>query len=412
MRHLTKIKNHKVITDKKIIDDVLTRGVEQVFPDKETLRKLLLSGKKIRLYCGFDPTATSLHLGHGMTVRKLAQFQRLGHEVIFLFGGFTAMIGDPTDKAQARKTLTAAQVRNNMKGWRKQIVNLIDARKTLFKNNHSWLSRLNFSHILKLTSYFTAQQMLARDMFQKRIAEGKDLYLNEFMYPLMQAYDSVAMDVDLEIGGNDQMFNMLAGRTLMKKMKNKEKCVLTLKLLADPTGKKMGKTEGNMIALTDSPEDMFGKVMSWTDEMIVPALEILTDVPMELVTEVANKLKSGALNPRDAKMDLAYDVVEIYLGKQAADQGREYFKRVVQEKEKPTEVSEVIVAVSDKIGVTDLFLQAGLVASSSEARRLIKEKALKIDDQIVAHHELETVIPIDGLLLQRGRRQFVRVKSK
>jgi tyrosyl-tRNA synthetase len=263
-----------------------------------------------------------------------------------------------------------------------------------------------------LTSYFTAQQMLARDMFQKRIAEGKDLYLNEFMYPLMQAYDSVAMDVDLEIGGNDQMFNMLAGRTLMKKMKNKEKCVLTLKLLADPTGKKMGKTEGNMIALTDSPEDMFGKVMSWTDEMIVPALEILTDVPMELVTEVANKLKSGALNPRDAKMDLAYDVVEIYLGKQAADQGREYFKRVVQEKEKPTEVSEVIVAVSDKIGVTDLFLQAGLVASSSEARRLIKEKALKIDDQIVAHHELETVIPIDGLLLQRGRRQFVRVKSK
>ncbi|MFA6228423.1 MAG: tyrosine--tRNA ligase [Patescibacteria group bacterium] len=412
MRHLIKYRSNKVIIDKKIIDDVLTRGVEQIFPDKETLQKLLLSGKKIRLYCGFDPTATSLHLGHGMTIRKLAQFQRLGHEVIFLFGGFTAMIGDPTDKAQARKALTAMQVRANMKGWKKQIANLIDTRKTLFKNNYSWLSRLNFSHILQLTSYFTAQQMLARDMFQKRLAEGKDLYLNEFMYPLMQAYDSVALDVDLEIGGNDQMFNMLAGRALMKKMKNKEKCVLTLKLLADPTGKKMGKTEGNMIALTDKPEDMFGKVMSWTDEMIVPALEILTDAPMELVKAAAAKLKSGAINPRDAKMDLAYDIVEIYLGKQAAEKGREYFKRVVQEKEKPAEVPEIAVAVKGKIGVTDLFLRAGLVASSSEARRLIKEKALKIDDQLVAHHEFETIIPADGLLLQRGRRQFVKVKSK
>ncbi|MFA6594186.1 MAG: tyrosine--tRNA ligase [Candidatus Buchananbacteria bacterium] len=412
MRHLIKYRRAKVIADKKIIDDVLTRGVEQVFPDKETLRKLLLSGKKIRLYCGFDPTAASLHLGNAIAIRKLAQFQRLGHEVIFLFGGFTAMIGDPTDKAQARKALTAAQVNGNMRGWKKQIVNLIDVKKTAFKNNYSWLSRLRFSQIIQLTSYFTAQQMLARDMFQKRMAEGKDLYLNEFMYPLMQAYDSVALDVDLEIGGNDQMFNMLAGRTLMKKMKNKDKCVLTLKLLADPTGKKMGKTEGNMIALTDSPEDMFGKVMSWTDGMIAPALEILTDVPMELVQDVAAKLKSGAVNPRDAKMDLAYNIVEIYLGKHAADRGREYFKRVVQEKEKPAEMPEIIVEAKGKTGVTDLFLQAGLVASSSEARRLIKEKALKIDDQIVAHHEFETAIPADGLLLQRGRRQFVKVKRK
>lgn len=412
MRHLVKHKIPKIIVNEKIIDDVLSRGVEQVFPDKATLKKLLMSGKRIRLYCGFDPTATSLHLGHGMTIRKLAQFQELGHQVIFLFGGFTAMIGDPTDKAQARKALTAAQVRANMRGWKKQIVNLIDVRKTVFKNNYSWLSRLKFSQILQLTSYFTAQQMLAREMFQKRISEGKDLYLNEFMYPLMQAYDSVAMDVDLEIGGNDQMFNMLAGRTLMKKMKNKDKCVLTLKLLADPTGKKMGKTEGNMIALTDSPEDMFGKVMSWTDEMIVPALEVLTDVPMELIKEVAAKSKSGAINPRDAKMDLAYDIVEIYLGKKAADRGREHFKRVVQEKEKPTEVPEVIIEVKGKIGVTDLFLQAGLVSSSSDARRLIKEKALKIDDQLVTHHEFETVIPAGGLLLQRGRRQFVRVVTK
>lgn len=403
-------KKASVVTDEQRVEEILTRGVENIYPDKESLKKLLLSGRKIRLYCGFDPTATSLHIGHGMTIKKLAQFQQLGHEVIFLFGGFTAMIGDPTDKAQARKALTAVQVKKNMAGWKAQIKNIIDLKKTVFKNNYSWLSKLSFADVIQLTSYFTAQQMLARDMFKKRLEEGKDLYLNEFMYPLMQAYDSVAMDVDLEIGGNDQMFNMLAGRTLLKKMKNKEKCVLTLKLLADPSGKKMGKTEGNMIALTDTPEDMFGKVMSWTDEMIVPALEILTDLPMEMVREVEEKLRAGGLNPRDAKLDLAYEVVKMYLGETAAEKGRDNFKRVFQEKDKPLDISEIKVDFEgDEIGVLDLFTQAGLTVSNGEARRLITEKALKIDDELVMTIDLKITIPEKGLLLQRGKKQFVRV---
>lgn len=407
---MTITKKSPVITDEKRVEEVLSRGVENVYPDKDTLKKLLLSGKRLRLYCGFDPTAASLHIGHGIQIKKLEEFRRLGHEVIFLYGGFTAMIGDPTDKAQARKALTAGEVKKNMLGWKNQIKNIIEIKKITFKNNSAWLSKMNLSKVLELTACFTAQQMLARDMFQKRIAEGKDLYINEFMYPLMQAYDSVAMDVDLEIGGNDQMFNMLAGRTLMKKMKNKEKCVLTTKLLADPSGKKMGKTEGNMIALTDSPEDMFGKVMSWTDEMIVPALEIITDVPMEMVRDVEAKLKDGSLNPRDAKLDLAYEVVKIYLGDAAAEKGRENFKRVFQEKDKPLEILETKVDFEgEKIGVLDLFTKAGLTSSNGEARRLIAEKALKIDDVLVAGIDQQVEIPDAGLLLQRGKKQFVKV---
>lgn len=404
------MKKSSVNTDEKLIDELLSRGVENIYPDRETLKKKLKSGERLKLYCGFDPTAESLHIGHGIQIKKMEEFRRLGHEVIFLYGGFTAMIGDPTDKAQARKVLTQQEVKKNMSGWQKQIKNLIDTKKITFKNNAAWLSKLDLAGLLKISACFTAQQMLSRDMFQKRIEEGKDLYLTEFMYPLMQAYDSVAMDVDLEIGGNDQMFNMLAGRTLMKKLRNKEKFVLTTKLLADPSGVKMGKTEGNMIALSDCAQDMFGKVMSWTDGMIVPALEIVTDVPMELVSEIENKLKSGEMNPLDAKLDLAYEVVKMYLGDKEAESGRAYFKRVVQAKEKPAEIPEITLdSAEGKIGVLDLVVKAGLAKSNSEARRLITEGALRLDDVLVASVDLQIAIPEDGILIQKGKRHFVRV---
>ncbi|MFA6526492.1 MAG: tyrosine--tRNA ligase [Candidatus Buchananbacteria bacterium] len=401
---------NKVSTDEKKIDELLSRAVENIYPDRETLRKKLLSGERLRLYCGFDPTGEALHIGHGIQIKKLEEFRRLGHEVIFLFGDFTAMIGDPTDKLSARQPITPAQVKKNLKGWKGQIKNIIDVNKIEFKFNSKWLSKLNFADIIKLSSEFSVQQMMERDMFQERVKKEKPVFTNEFMYPLMQAYDSVVMDVDLEIGGNDQTFNMLAGRTLMRKMKNKEKFVLTTKLLSDPEGKKMGKTEGNMIALTDSPEDMFGKVMSWTDGMIVPALEIVTDVPMEMVRDVEAKLKDGSLNPRDAKLDLAYEVVKIYLGDKAAEAGRDNFKRVVQDKEKPAEIP-VIKLEQDEIGVLDLFVKAGLAVSNGEVRRLIAEKGLKIDDNLVNSVDLKVKISNEVLLLQRGKRQFVKVKK-
>ncbi|HPW39683.1 MAG TPA: tyrosine--tRNA ligase [bacterium] len=402
----------KVITDEKIIDELLTRGVENIYPDKVALKKLLMSGRQIRLYCGYDPTAPTLHIGHGITIRKLARFQQLGHKVIFLFGDFTAQIGDPTDKLSARQPLTHAQVMANLKNWKKQIRNIIDVKNIEFKFNSRWLNRLKFADLVKLSSYFTAQQMLARSMFKERMSQGKDLYLNEFLYPMMQAYDSVAMEVDLEIGGNDQMFNMLAGRDLMKKMKGREKLVLTTKLLEDPTGKKMGKSEGNMITLEDSPSDMYGKVMSWPDEMIVPALEILTDMPLTEIQGIAKQLSGGA-NPRDAKMELAYQVVKIYLGLEAADSGAENFKRVFQQGDKPAEIAQVAIDCSDdSIGVLELFVQAGLAKTNSEVRRLIKEGAIKIDDQKVANEQFRVDLSAGRLLLQRGKKQFVRVVKK
>ncbi|MEK7167700.1 MAG: tyrosine--tRNA ligase [Patescibacteria group bacterium] len=402
----------KIITDEKKIEEILTRGVENVYPDRASLKKLLLSGKRIRLYCGYDPTAPALHIGHGITIRKLAEFQKLGHEVIFLYGDFTARIGDPTDKAAARKELSKAQVLKNLKGWKSQIKNLINIKKVVFKFNSQWLGKMSFTDLLKLSSNFTAQQTLARDMFKKRLSEGKDLYLHEFLYPIMQAYDSVAMDVDLEIGGNDQTFNMLAGRTLMKKMKNKEKFVLTTKLLEDPTGKKMGKSEGNMVALNDTPENMFGKVMSWPDGMIVPAFEILTDIPMEIVRKIESDMKKG-VNPMNFKMQLAKEAVNVFLGARAAEKAGDNFKRVFQEKQKPLDIQTVKVEDRDgKIGVLDLFVKAGLAKSNSEMRMLIKEKAIRVDDDLIHREDLVLEIPEQGLLLQRGKKLFKRAVKK
>ena len=235
------------------IQEALTRGVENIYPNREGLEKILNSGKKLKIFNGIDPTGPSLHLGHVVVLLKLKQLQDLGHQIIILIGDFTAQIGDPTDKLAARKPLTHKQVLQNARDYKKQIGKILDLKKTVFKYNSKWLSKLSFTDFLQLSAHFTAQQTLQREMFKQRLNQGKDLYLHEFFYPLMQAYDSVAMDVDMEIGGNDQTFNMLAGRTLMRKMKNKEKFVLTTKLLVDPEGAKMGKTAGNMAALNDKP---------------------------------------------------------------------------------------------------------------------------------------------------------------
>lgn len=398
----------KVITDEKKIDELLSRGVENIYPDRETLKKKLMSGERIKLYCGYDPNSPTLHIGHGITIRKLAKFQESGHQVIFLFGDFTAQIGDP-DKLSVRQQITHKQVLENMKDWKRQIKNIIDVDKVDFKFNSKWLSKMSFADLIGMAKNFTAQQMLERDMFQERIKIERPIYLHEFFYPIMQAYDSVAMDVDLEIGGNDQTFNMLAGRTLLKAMKGKEKVVLTTKLLADPSGKKMGKSEGNMVTLKDKPEDMFGKVMSWPDTMIETAFEILTDIPLEEIAEMMKEIAGGA-NPRDAKLKLAHEVVRIYLGEKAAEAAEENFKRVFQEKQKPLEVEEVkIESAGGKIGVLDLFVKARLAKSNGEVRRLIAEKGIRINDEVITDEKLTVEIPADGLLLQRGKKLFKKI---
>ncbi|MFH1551844.1 MAG: tyrosine--tRNA ligase, partial [bacterium] len=259
------------------IKKAMTRGVDNIYPNAQALEKKLKSGEKIRLYCGYDPTASTLHIGHAITLRKMAHFQDLGHQVIMLIGDFTGMIGDPTDKKETRQKLTRKQVLENAKNYQKlasKILKFTGENPAKIMYNSEWNDKLTFKDLIELSSNFTVQQMLVRDMFQERIKKEKPIYLHEFLYPLAQSYDSVAMDVDLEIGGTDQTFNMLCGRDLMKTIKNKEKLVLTIKLLVDSSGKKMGKTEGNMVALDEKPEQMYGQIMAWSDELIVPGLEL------------------------------------------------------------------------------------------------------------------------------------------
>src|SRR3989339_905498 len=299
----------KAITDEKLIDEVLERGVEQVFPDKKLFKEKLLSGERIRLYCGYAPSAPALHIGNAVTLNKLSQFQKLGHEVIFLVGDFTGMIGDPTDKEATRKKLTREEVLKNAEDYQRQASGYLkfdgeNPAKIMY--NSEWSDKLTFKEVIEIASNFTVGQMIQRDMFQKRMESSKPIYLHEFLYPLAQGYDSVAMDVDAEIGGNDQMFNMLVGRTLQKNINNKEKFVMTLKLLADETGKKMGKSEGNAVFLDQTPQDMYGAVMSWTDGTIAVGFEMATNISMKEVKEIEEALKDEKNNPRDLKMKLAY----------------------------------------------------------------------------------------------------------
>ena len=393
--------------DEKKINELLTRGVEAIYPSRPELEKVLRSGKKLRLYHGIDPTGPTLHLGHLVQLLKLRQFQDLNHEVIILIGDFTATIGDPSDQNSARKILTRQQVLKNSKDYKSQIYKILDQKKVIFRYNSEWLDKLKFEDLIKLSSQFTAQQTLARSMFKKRMAEGKDLYINEFLYPVFQAYDSVVLDVDLEIGGNDQMFNMLAGRTLMKKTKNKEKFVLTTKLLEDPTGKKMGKTTGNMVRLADQPTEVYGKIMSWPDSLILTGFELITQVPLAEINQLKADL-AGGRNPKLLKMLLAYELIQLYWGKSAAIKAEESFKQVFEEKLNPDEIK--IVHAKSK-NIIDVLEETKLASSKSEARRLISQGGIRVDGKVVKDQNFEIgKIDQDGVVIQKGKRHFVKIK--
>ncbi len=396
-------------TDQKKIEEILSRGVEEIYPKKKTLEDLLLSGKKIRLYVGVDPTGKDLHIGHAIQFRKLKQFQELGHEVILLIGSFTAMIGDPTDKGAARKQLTKKEVLANAATYKRQagkILRFTGKNPVKIMFNDKWLSKMNFSDVLELSSHFTVQQMSERDMFAKRMRAGKPVYLHEFMYPLMQGYDSVAMNVDLEIGGNDQMFNMLAGRTLMKSMKGKGKCVMTLRLLTNDEGKKMSKSEGGFVALTDKSEEMYGKIMAMSDDVILTYFEIATDVPLDEIEGMKLQLEKGT-NPRDLKARLAREIVTIFHDAASAEQAEKHFDSVFRSKEIPDDMPEY--TLSAEIGIIDALVQAELVSSKSEARRMIQQKAVKIDGVVVEDVNM-ILAPKTEMVLQRGKRKFARLK--
>ena len=396
----------KINTNQEKINEFLIRGVENIFPNKSFLEKELKSGKQLKLYLGIDPTGPTLHLGHAISLMKLRQFQELGHKIIMLVGSFTAMIGDPTDKLATRKPLTREQVLKNCENYKKQASVLIKfdgENPAEMKFNGDWLDKLTFKEVIGIAGNLTVQQMLGRDMFEQRIKEGKAIGLHEFLYPLMQGYDSVAMDVDGEIGGNDQTFNMLVGRDLMKTMKRKEKFVITNKLLTDTSGKKMGKSEGNMITLDDSVDEKFGKIMAWADDMIVNGFELCTLESMSIAGQAVKRLKEGA-NPRDLKLELAEAIVKIYHGEKSAKSARENFVSIFSKKQTPDKISEF--KLSGKT-IVEALVASKLVSSNSEARRNIEQGGVKINGQV--EKNVIAVVRV-GDVIQKGKRFFIKIK--
>ncbi|MDD4561086.1 tyrosine--tRNA ligase [Candidatus Dojkabacteria bacterium] len=374
--------NMKVKTDKEIIERILTKGVEQILPSKEALRKLLESGKRIRIYQGFDPTANSLHIGHAAHLHKLEDFRELGHDVICVIGDFTARIGDP-DKKSVRKPLTKEDVEENMQSFKEQIGKILDIdnkeNPVQFRYNSEWLEELKFADILELASNFSVQQMLKRDMFQKRIEENRPIYIHEFMYPIMQAYDSVVLDTDIQLGGNDQLFNILAGRHLMSMLKNKEKIVMTGKLLTASDGTKMGKTEGNMIRMDDTPENIYGKIMAFNDDSILSAFEILTFATMDEVKKYQERLDSGE-NAMNLKKELAFRVTSEITSEKEAERAQKYFESIFQKKEQEVEIPLKKIG-EEEIALNELLVKINFAVSKSEAKRLVEQGAVKINDK-------------------------------
>ncbi len=390
------------------IRGIVERGVAQIYPKSDMLTSALKEGKRLRVYLGIDPTGKHLHIGHAIALRKLRAFQDLGHEVILLLGSFTAMIGDPTDKSAVRTQLTREEVLENAKMYKEQASRILafeGENPAQIRFNDEWLGAMSFGDVLELASHFTVQQMIERDMFQRRIEEEKPIFVHEFMYPMMQGYDSVALDVDVEIGGSDQIFNMLAGRTLLKQLKGKEKIVLATRLLTNDEGRKMSKSEGGFIALSDAPEEMYGKIMAMDDSMIVPYFELATDLAEEDLVAIKRELEEG-VNPRDVKARLAREIVRLYAGERYVEQAEAHFDSVFRKGELPEDMPELRINIGATI--TDALVASGLCVSKTDARRQIEQGAVKLNGAVVT--EGETVITLDEpAVLQKGKRHFVRL---
>lgn len=392
------------------IDELLTRGVDRIYPSREALEKVLLSGKKLRLYQGFDPTGIQLHIGHAVGFRKLRQWQDLGHHVIFLVGDGTGLAGDPSGKMKARgRFMSRKELRDNAKSYLMQaskIVRFDRDNPIEILYNGDWLTKLKLEDILEIAQNFTVQQMIERDMYQVRMKAGDSINLREFLYPLLQGYDSVAMNVDLEQGGSDQMFNMLAGRTLVKNMQGREKFVMTVPLLVDSKGDKIGKTEGNAIGLTDPPNEFFAKIMSLGDDAIIPCFTLLTDIPLKEIDAMKSQMKAGA-NPMTFKLQLAHHLTAWLNSKKAADSAQEDFGARFQKGELTHADIPVFKTKKSKWNPLDLLVETDLAASKSDARRLITQKAVEVDGKII---ENTSITLTNGAIIKVGKKKLLKIK--
>lgn len=374
-------------------------------PNAASLAKLM-SERKIRVYLGIDPTAPFLTLGHGVVLRKLQQFVELGHNVILLIGNGTVRIGDPTGRDSSRPVLTDEQIEANFKDWQTQASTVLDFSKIQLQHNGDWLDKLTFADIVKLLAKTTIQQLTERDMFQERIKNGQPIFGHEIMYPLLQGYDSVAMDVDLEIGGSDQLFNMMMGRELQRTYNNREKWVLTTPIINGTDGRKMSKSFGNFIALTEPANDMYGKLMSVADAEIIPYFEVLTDIPQSEIDQMQQGLAGGE-NPMSIKKRLAWEITKLYHDQHAADSAQDHFEKTVQHKAIPEELPEVVVN-HEQLSLIELCKLCLPGESSSELKRLIQQGGVELQPGGVVANP-QTAIIVHNTIIRIGKRRHFRL---
>jgi len=402
----------EIISDEKKVEEFLdSRYIEEIFPSKDKAKEMLTLGKRLVFYLGIDPTGPDIHLGHTTNLFVLKKLFQLGHRIILLIGDFTATVGDPTDKEATRKPLTDKEIKENMRTYLDQVYKVLPKGVFEVRYNSRWYKKMSLGEWLRITSFFTQQQMVARDMFQERIKKDKPISLQEFVYPVLQGYDSVAMDIDGEIGGRDQMFNMLIGRDLLRKLKGKEKIVITTKLLEDPvTGRKiMNKSEGQYISLNDLPQDMFGKTMAMPDSVILPLFIFVTELPDSEIDRFKMRLEYGE-NPRNVKEELAYELVRMYYGEKEAERTRREFNKVFSKKQLPESIKErKISELSSSLKSISILLALkgfGLASSVSEAKRLIKQKAVSVNGKVVKTWDYEVK---SGDIVKVGPRKFIRI---
>jgi len=392
-------------TDHKKINEALTRGVEQVLPDKDRLRKLMKK-KRIRLYFGMDPTSPKLHLGHSLGLKKLQEFADLGHESILVIGAGTVLAGDPSLRDTPRPLISQQEIENNIKTWKKQAAKVLDFSKIKIQYNSDWLLKLTFKDVIQIASRISAVKIFQRDMFQRRIKKGDTVWLHEALYPLFQGYDSVALNVDLEIGGTDQIFNMLIGRELQQKIQKREKFILTWPLIFGVDGQPMSKTSGNCIWLEDAADEMFGKTMSIPDELIEDYF-LSTQLSSKEIEKIKTDLKQKKANPRNLKNKLAREIVTFYHGLKEAEKAEQNFRKIFKEKKVPEEIFKMKIKESS-LNIINLLVKTKLASSGSEAKRLIMQGGVKIDKK--TEKDWKKIIEIKkDLIIQVGKRKFIKL---
>lgn len=392
------------------IKELLTRGVANIIPSKQAVETLLRSEKKLHIYVGIDPTATKIHLGHGVLLRKLQSFAQLGHRVTFLIGDFTAMIGDTSDKDTGRPILSREEIERNFQTYKLQAEKIVDFSKVAVVYNSTWLKKLRFEDMLALTEHFAVGDFVGRELIRRRLNDNKRVSLRETLYPVMQGYDSYHLDTDIQLGGTDQTFNMQAGRTLQKDLRNKESAIVATTFLLGTDGRKMSKSWGNAIWLDDTPNDMYAKVMAITDALILDYFILATKTPLHDIEDIKKDIASGK-HPMEIKKRLAYDIVaELYSGEDAHI-AQEHFKKTVQNKETPTDIPVVSVEQAFEQGkwAIDVLIGTKLATSRTEAKRLIQQGGVEINSEIITEPN-QIINFTEGMIIKVGKRKYAKIK--